>query len=76
MPPSELMGAADGESSAVVAARVRCGAARHEHRQGVTNVEVAVAAWSATADSTPRSHVLLQRPPSAWAGQGAACTGC
>ena len=66
----ELMGAADGESSAVVAARVLAARRGSVHRQGGTNAEMPVAELErALRARRRRAAPCCSAPPSAWAGQ-------
>ena len=70
--PADLMGAADGEASAVIAARVRAARQRQLDRQGVSNAELPVAELDrhCTLDDTSRD--LLQRAAVrlGWSGRG------
>ena len=70
--PAELMGAADGEASAVIAARVHAARRRQEQRQGVTNAELPVAELERHCQLDSTSHDLLQRAAErlGWSGRG------
>ena len=68
----ELMGAADGEPSAVVAARVHAARQRQQDRQGVTNAELTVAELDRHCALDHTSRDLLQRAAVrlGWSGRG------
>ncbi len=68
----ELMGAADGEPSTVVAARVHAARQRQQDRQGATNAELPVAELERHCALDSTSHDLLQRAAVrlGWSGRG------
>ena len=70
--PAELMGAADGEASAVVAARVHAARQRQLDRQGVTNAELPVAELDRHCALDATSRDLLHRAAVrlGWSGRG------
>ena len=70
--PGELMGAADGEASAVVAARVHAARQRQQDRQGVTNAELPVAELERHCALDATSRDLLHRAAVrlGWSGRG------
>lgn len=71
--PAELMGAADGEASAVIAARVHAARLLQMQRQGsVTNAELPVADLERHCELDATSHDLLRRAAErlGWSGRG------
>ena len=70
--PGELMGAPDGDASAVIAARVIAARRRQHDRQGVTNSELAVAELDRHCALDDTSRDLLQRAAVrlGWSGRG------
>ncbi len=70
--PGELMGAPDGEASAVIAARVHAARQRQQERQGVTNAELPVAELERHCALDDTSRELLQRAAErlGWSGRG------
>jgi len=70
--PADLMGAADGEASAVIAARVRAARQRQIDRQGVANAELPVAELDLHCALDDTSRDLLQRAAVrlGWSGRG------
>jgi magnesium chelatase family protein len=70
--PDELMGAPDGESSAVVAARVQTARARALHRQGHANAELTAAGIVSHCALDDAARTLLQRAAErlGWTGRG------
>jgi magnesium chelatase family protein len=70
--PGELMGAPDGDASAVIAARVIAARRRQHDRQGVTNSELAVAELDQHCALDDTSRDLLQRAAVrlGWSGRG------
>ena len=70
--PSELMGAADGECSATVAARVQLARQRQHDRQGHTNAELPAAALEAHCQLDRDARELLLRAAQrlGWSGRG------
>ena len=72
IPPPALMAAADGEASAVVAARVALARARQLDRQGVSNAELPVAELERHCALHAAGRELLQRAALrlGWSGRG------
>ena len=70
--PDELMAARDGETSAVVAARVQEARARALHRQGHANAELTPAGIDAHCALDDAARALLQRAAErlGWTGRG------
>ena len=70
--PGELMGAPDGEASAVVAARVQRARACQYERQGVNNAELSVADLERHCALDDSSRQLLHRAAErlGWSGRG------
>ncbi len=70
--PSELMGAPDGEASAVIALRVQAARARQQRRQGVTNAELPVAELERHCALEDAGRQLLQHAAErlGWSGRG------
>ncbi len=70
--PGELMGAPDGEASAVIAARVHAARVRQHDRQGVTNAELPVADLErhCTLDSISRDLLHRAAERLGWSGRG------
>jgi magnesium chelatase family protein len=70
--PNELMGARDGETSAVVAARVLAARARALQRQGHANAELTPAGIDAYCALDDAARALLQRAAErlGWTGRG------
>ena len=70
--PIELMGAADGEASAVIAARVCVARQRQQARQGRTNADLPVADLEAHCRLDRDARELLQRAAErlGWSGRG------
>jgi len=68
----ELMGAPDGEASAVVAARVQAARTLQHERQGVSNAELSVAALAQHCALDRTSRDLLERAAQrlGWSGRG------
>jgi magnesium chelatase family protein len=67
-----LMGRPDGETSRVVADRVRCARMRALDRQGVPNAQLSAAAIDAHCALDASAHTLLQRAAErlGWTGRG------
>ncbi len=70
--PAELMGAADGEASAVIAQRVHAARQLQQARQGVTNAELPVAELERHCVLDEASRDLLHRAAQrlGWSGRG------
>jgi len=71
--PADLMGAADGEASAVISARVHAARLRQQQRQGgVSNAELAVADLErhCALDSTSRDLLHRAAERLGWSGRG------
>jgi magnesium chelatase family protein len=72
VPPAELLAQAEGEPSAVVAARVAAAAARQTHRQGHANAMLDAAAIDAHAALSPAARALAEQAAArlGWSGRG------
>ena len=72
VPPAELLGQADGETSAVVAQRVAAAAARQQQRQGRANAMLDAAALDDKAALSPAARNLATQAATrlGWSGRG------